>query len=140
MVLHWTVLPLGHMISKPVSSNQIAVMQAPLPVAVVMMRDVSTVVWQQVVVMVKDGVEAVGMVTVGAAVGPPGLHLSVVMDIVILLLLRWHVRIGQLVVSVQEGFAVSTCDGTDCGVQPRAGRGGRGRGGALTGGRGRRRG
>lgn len=96
-----------------------------------------TVVWQQVVVMLIDGVEAVGMVTVGAPVGPPGLRLPVVMGVVILLLLlRWHVGIGQFVVSIQEGFTVSTCDGTDGGVQARAGRGGGG--GALTGGMGER--
>lgn len=103
------------------------------------MCDVLTVVWQQVVVMVIDGVEAVGMVTVGAPVGPPGLRLPVVMGVVILLLLlRWHVGIGQFVMSVQEGFTVSTCDGTDGGVQVWAGRGGGGGGRALTVGRGER--
>lgn len=70
-------------------------------------------------------VEDVGMVALGAPVGSPGLRLSVVMGVVIKLL-RWPVGIGQLVVGVLEGFAVSTCDGTDGGVQPGAGRGGGG--------------
>lgn len=127
-VLHWTVLPLRHMIAEPVSSNQIAVMQTPPPVAVVMVvRDVLAVVRRpQVVVMVIDGVEAVGVVTVGAAVGAPWLRLPLVVVgvvILLLLLLRCRVGIGQLVVSVQEGLTVSAGDGADGGVDPGAGRG-----------------
>lgn len=80
--------------------------------------------------MLKDGIEAVGMVTSGAPFWPPGLHLLFVMGVV-LLLLWWHVGIGQLVMSVQKGFTVSTGDGTDGGVQAGA-RGGGGGGGALT--------
>lgn len=85
--------------------------------------------------MVIDGVEAVGVVTVGAAVGPPGLRLLVSVGVIIRLqLLRWLVRIGKLVVGVQEGFAVSAGNGIDGGVQTGSG-GGRGGGGvALTGG------
>lgn len=93
VVPHWTVLPRGHMITESVSSSHITVLQAPPPVAVVMMRDVSAVVWRQVatrpqvVVMVIDGIEAVGMETVGTAIWPPGLRLPVVVVGVVILLL-----------------------------------------------------
>lgn len=91
-VLHWTVLPLGHMISEPDSSIQITVMQDPFPVASVTRCDVAAVVWYvatclQVVVMVIDGVEAIGMVTVGATVGSPELLLPTVVGVIILQLL-----------------------------------------------------
>lgn len=93
VVPHWTVLPRGHMITESVSSSHITVLQAPPPVAVVMMRYVSAVVWRQVatrpqvVVMVIDGIEAVGMETVGTAIWPPGLRLPVVVVGVVILLL-----------------------------------------------------
>lgn len=139
------------MIAKTVSFNQITVIQAPPPVAVVMLRDILAVVRRQVVpgpkvvVMVEDGVEAVGMETVWASVGAPMLRLPVVevgvviLMMLLLLLLRWRVGIGQLVVSVQEGLAVSAGDGADGGVHPGAVGGGGGGGGALAGGRRKRR-
>ena len=71
------------------------------------------------------------MVTVGAVVSPK-LRLLIVVVGVVILLLRWRdERIGQLVMSVQEGFAVSAGDGTDGGVHPWAGGWGKG-GGDLT--------
>lgn len=93
-VLHWTVLPLGHVITESDSSFQITVMQDPFPVASVTRCDVAAVVGYvapcfQVVVMVINGVEAIGMVTVGATVGSPDLLLpTVVVGVVILQLLR----------------------------------------------------
>lgn len=86
LLLHWTALLLGHMTSGT------ALLALP-PVATVMMcaavfRQVA--LCGQVVIVVVDGVEAVGMVTVWAAVGLPELRLSIVVDVVI----------GQLVVSI----------------------------------------
>lgn len=71
LVLHGAVLP--------ISSKQVIHEKVSSSVAVVMMRrcDIAVVFWGQVapsakvVVVVIDGVEAVGMVTIGAAVGPP---------------------------------------------------------------------
>lgn len=78
------------MITEPVSSAQIAVVQDPPPVAIVTRCDVAAVVWYeasclQIVVMVIDGVEAIGMVTTGATVGSPELRLpTAVVGVVVL--------------------------------------------------------
>lgn len=70
-------------------------------------------------------VEAVGMVTIGTAVGPKPRLLMMEVGVVFVLLLMRKVGIGQLV-CVQEGLTVSTCNGTDGGVHAgAAGRGGR---------------
>lgn len=64
-------------------------------------------------------VEAVGMVTIGAVVGPKPRLLIMEVGVVFVLLMR-RVEIGQLV-CVQEGFTVGVCNGTDGGAHPGAG-------------------
>lgn len=80
------------MISEPISSIQVTVKQDPLPVGIVTICDVAAVVLHvssclQVVVMLIDGVEAIGMVTVGATVWSPKLCLPTIMVGVVILLL-----------------------------------------------------
>lgn len=134
-LLHGTVLSL---LSDLLSSNHIIIVQAPPPVDVIM-SDVAAIIRRQVaveascpvVVVVMDGIEAVGMVTIWTPVWSPMFHPPIVIEAIIVSLMRWPLVIGQLVVGIQESLTMSTCNGADGGINTR----GRGGGGALREGR-----